>query len=457
MEYIWKEKSDINMKLATMDYIISTVYRTNILPVVSHCNTSCSFCSHRQNPDGIEIFKMPSLSLSEFSQIIGFLSSNSKIIIGESATRIIEGEPLLYRDIIPLLSMVRKKYPKAPIQLTTNGIMLDKKVAGELTEIGGIELGISVNCLNPSKREKILGTSQKHDIRENIMLLKGMIPFSLSAVYVPGEMDSSDVDDLISFSEESGASILKIYLQGVTSLSGEICPLYDTYKQVKCFVENSQKTDDFPVVIEPGFISDLKCNVAGVINNSPAFFSGIRRDDMILSVNGINPGTRVEAFSASYRAANPELTVLRDESQLNIRLSKGRNTSPGFIMNYDIDPGTAHNIKNITALHKSRKVLFVTSLLAYDILKAYFETSGFCFDYEIIKAQNRFFGGNISCAGLLTVQDIMEACRNYLLSNVAPDIILLPPVMFDSAGRDLIGKSIEDIRKEIGIPVETGG
>ncbi|HEX9062883.1 MAG TPA: DUF512 domain-containing protein [Clostridia bacterium] len=443
------------MNFATMDYIIKTVYATNILPVISNCNTSCIFCSHRQNPEGIEVFKMPDLSIPDFSQIIEFLSQDSKIIIGESATRIIEGEPLLYRNIVPLLWLVRKKYPKTQIQLTTNGIMLNDEIITELTDLGGIELGISVNCLDPVKREAILGSAQKRDIRDTIMLLKDRIPFSLSSVYVPDIMDSSDIYELVSFSSQSGAMMLKIYLPGVTSISGILYPLDSTYREVECFVEDALKNYELPVVLEPSLISDLGSNVVGVIKNTPAFLAGIRRKDQVLSVNDRNVRSRVEAFSASYRAANPELTILRHGNVKKVRLQKRRNTSPGFVMHYDIDPEITHWIENIAAVNKSRKVLFVTSILAYDLLKALFETSGFSFEYQIIKAQNSFFGGNISCAGLLTAEDIIKASRDYLSHNEAPDIIILPPIMFDSRRRDLLGRSIEDISMELGIPVET--
>ena len=64
------------MKIARLDYIINTVSRTNILPVESSCNTSCIFCSHRQNPAGIEIYRLPELTVEDYKEIAYYEALN---------------------------------------------------------------------------------------------------------------------------------------------------------------------------------------------------------------------------------------------------------------------------------------------------------------------------------------------------------------------------------------------
>ena len=72
---------------------IHSISQFNVLPVTSKCNFSCLFCSHKQNPPDIKVFSVPDLSLSGLIDIIDFLDKDRKIVIGESATNIIEGEP----------------------------------------------------------------------------------------------------------------------------------------------------------------------------------------------------------------------------------------------------------------------------------------------------------------------------------------------------------------------------
>ena len=163
------------MKTATKDYIINTVYRTNILPVISQCNTSCVFCSHKQNPKEVEVYKLANLELCDFEEIIQFLSPDRKIIIGESATRIIEGEPLLHKNFIEIVELVRRKYPYTPIQITTNGILLNEKLVTRFVELGGIDLNVSVNCIQNDKRKEILGLKEVDDIKEKLLLLNDRI------------------------------------------------------------------------------------------------------------------------------------------------------------------------------------------------------------------------------------------------------------------------------------------
>lgn len=53
-----------------------------------------------------------------------------------------------------------------------------------------------------------------------------------------------------------------------------------------------------------------------------------------------------------------------------------------------------------------------------------------------------------------TLQDIIDRVKEYVVKEGKPDLIVLPPVMFDFRGRDLLGRSIEEIETELGIRVD---
>jgi len=442
------------MRTATKDYIINTVYRTNILPVISLCNTSCVFCSHKQNPSEVEVYKLGRLELCDFEEIIEFLSPDRKIIIGESATRIIEGEPLLHKKFIDIVERVRNKYKSTPIQITTNGILLNGGLVERLTELGGIELNVSVNSIRDDKRKEILGLREKDNIKEKLLLLKGKINYSASAVFDPIFMGYDDIKEMAEFLDENGADSIRLFLPGYTHLTGKHFELEELYKDVLAFVKGIKTKNGIPIIVEPSFIFDLKARVEGVVNNSAAKEAGVLEGDIIEGVNGEKVLTRVDAFNRVYRLKNPELNIIRGDRELKIKLAKEKNTSPGFVMLYDIDPDEADGIKRLVERHQSNNVLFITSELAYNVLRGLFEISGFTFNYNIIKAPNAFFGGTIKCAGLLTVQDIIDRAKDYIEQNGKPDLIVLPPVMFDNRRRDPLGRKLDEIEMELKVPVD---
>jgi len=61
----------------------------------------------------------------------------------------------------------------------------------------------------------------------------------------------------------------------------------------------------------------------------------------------------------------------------------------------------------------------------------------------IIAVKNEFLGGNIGCAGLLTVRDIIKTIKKK--KNIK--YILLPSIIFDEKGLDITGKSYLKINK----------
>jgi NifB/MoaA-like Fe-S oxidoreductase len=398
---------------------------------------------------------MPRLELHDFTVLIDFLSPDKKIIVGESASRIIEGEPLLHKDFFEIVRRIRARYSDTKIQITTNGLLLTRDLVDKMAELRNIELNLSVNCVDQQKRRQLLGEKRPADIREKLELLKGRLRFSGSFVAVPDLLTKKDVEEMVLLLDACGAESVRAFLPGYTHLSGRVDDLGGMRRQLLEWLRSLRAMHSVPVIIEPSLAEDLSCRMEGIIPLSPAAAAGMQEGDILLEVNDSRVITRVDGFDRVYRSINPLLTLRRGVEELKLKLAKVRNCSPGFIVSYDIDPDFIKQIDTAAKRNHAGKVLIITSHMALPLLRELISGSNIPFACSLIAADNAFFGGNIRCAGLLTLQDVEEAAIRYLQESPVPDLILVPPVMFDHRGVDLLGRRIKDARERLGIPVDT--
>ena len=109
----------------TLALLYQTVQNDNILPVTTVCNVRCAFCSHHQNPPEVKAIAIPHLDPELVDDLLDYLDGSRKIIIGESTSLIMEGEPFTHPRFFEILEAIRRKFPQTLIQITTNGTMLN--------------------------------------------------------------------------------------------------------------------------------------------------------------------------------------------------------------------------------------------------------------------------------------------------------------------------------------------
>jgi len=437
------------MKPAPFNLLLQTVSRDNILVLTTSCSTSCIFCSHLQNPAEIDAYYVDKLSREQIDTLIEFLDEAEKIIIGESATRICEGEPFILEDIIEILQSIRLKYGSTPIQITTSGIHLNEAVLAELKSIGNIELNVSLNSSSLKGREKLYKGKAHMEAVAAVRRLKDYgISYSGSIVAMPHLVGWEDIGETVLFLKENGASTIRIFMPGYTRFTKGILPPENVRSSLEKFTVELRKSIDIPLIIEPSGINDLNAEVLGVQLYSPAWNQGIAKGDRILRVNGNAVISRVDAYYRILKTRNPKLEVLRDCGCKEIVINKPAKAPSGLVFNYDIHPDTISRIERGILRYRGSRCLLLTSELAYDILKGCILQND---SVKIEAVKNRYFGGNIMCAGLLTLSDI-EAHMAEI--GYMPDVLLLPEIMFDTAGFDLLGKHFKKIEEDLGINVE---
>lgn len=469
--------------------LLKTVQDDGILPITSVCNMACQFCSHRNNPPGLEVYRLGHLDLELIEELLQYLAPEGPVIIGESATRIIEGDPLTHPDFFRIIELLRQKFPRKEIRLTTNGSYLDREMVDFLAGRGPVELNISLNCSSPEERVFLMADRRPEQVFAALGLLaKSGIGFHGSIVAMPHLLGWESLGKTIELLNEYGAKSIRIFLPGFTRYSAQKMqfPVEEMYRKIANFIERYMELGA-PILLEPPEIKDLQAVVKGIIPGSPAARTPLAKGALITAVNGERPCSRADAFQRILASANPLLQYEQEGIRGELVLEKEAGERPGLIFDYDLDPVVMDQLTKILLQNRGRRLALLTSVAAEGIMQAFldyylhsfnpaqqnparqgFEQKGRAGQAEgqpegsgqtgveaggidLLVAENRFFGGSIIAAGLLTVSDIISRLKE---SSKGYDLLLLPGIIFDIFGNDLTGRNYREIEEETGVAIE---
>lgn len=453
--------------------ILFSAQQDNILPLTSACNVRCVFCSHRQNPAQVQVYGIGHRSLEDVERTLEFIDPERKIVIGESVTRIMEGEPFLHPEVETILHQIRRRFPLTPIQVTTNGTLLTDRVLDLLQEVGKVELYISLNSATPEGRERLMG-DRGGVVRNAVKQLRQrQIPFQGSMVAMPWIVGWDDLEATVSFLDKHGAETIRIFMPGFTAKApAELRFDPDLPDQLVCWVDAMQSRYPTPLTLEPAFLSDLRAVVEGVTQGSPAEVAGFCRRDEILAIQGEKPFSRVDAFHQLLRGGAQDVRVRRrlgpeqdseSEEEITLSLLKQRGERSGLVFAYDLHPDVYEQVVSLIRRHKARRTLFMASLLAAPVIHQLAmvvekefraRSAGDTCEWTVQTSPvpNRFFGGSIMAGGLLVVQDFLDQWA--ALSERDYDLVLIPSIFLDPWGVDLSGRHGRELEEEMNVPVE---
>lgn len=424
-----------------------TVSKHNILPLTSRCGISCLFCSHRYNPPGVRAVFLGELDLRTIKDLVDLLDPKRKIVIGESASRLCEGEPLSHPQFGKVIELVRRRFPLTPLQITTNGIGLSRENLSTLAQSLPLELIVSLNSADPRTRRHLMG---RHSADQTLwaicQLADNGIPWHASIVLMPHITGWKDIDCTLSFAAGGNARSTRLLLPGFSSLANaDWQALEQIPAEIYARIDNWRKLyPQMPITLEPALVSNLRALVAGTMAESPAFGLLLSGDE-IIAVNNQTPFSRADAFHSLFRLANPVLTVNREGIRKSLTLPKPARSSSGVVMDGDLDK---HDYSRaIEMAGGAGRVLLLTSAWAEPLWNQAVPKN-----WRVQAVSSVFFGGNIAAAGLLTVQDYRLAMAQLELAEY--DAILLPPVSFDETGVDLRGEDCRNLARELTIPLK---
>ena len=175
---------------------------------ITGCNAGCTFCSVDEgigSKKAHDIVVEREYLVNETKKILEYKKKKGMHIYIN-----VQGEPLLYYDIVNLVKDLKEIKYVEKITIISNGMLLTEKLVEELSDAGLTTLNISVSAINDMLAKEIMGTSAY-----NIKKIKEMLTYTvknakfktiITPVFING-VNEEEMDSLIEFSKEIGCEI----------------------------------------------------------------------------------------------------------------------------------------------------------------------------------------------------------------------------------------------------------
>jgi hypothetical protein len=453
----------------------------------SRCNCDCIFCYNKGNPPSLALINPKRTAEEELDEIetrLNYFSPNKGVSLFPNPP--LSYDFLAHPHFREILRSLRKK-TLSPLRITTNGKNLTAETISELANLKPIYIYLSLNSSSPERRKNLMKDNEPQIAISAPKLLKDKgIPYAIVIVPWPVDSISEMCEDFYKtsiYADNCGAHLIEVNLPGYSRWfsSQEIFDLDEVWKTCISTVRQLRQEIECPVVAMPSMYEENLYEerknlpkVIGLIRNSPAARSSLKKGDIIKGINNIQIKTRPQARDVLYmlqrggqKTANS--TIQRENHELNLTVDLDNFDYP-FSKEFDrhlgvIFMGTGLRLRYIERLkerideNKAKNVLFLSSQLMkptfeQSLRESHLFSSG-DLRINIEVPRNSYFGGNVFMGDLLVVQDFIDHIKNYLNRQPQPDLIIIPssPFSLGNWGRDLTGRVYLDIEREVGIPV----
>lgn len=156
--------------------------------LTDRCNLNCMYCT----PLGKSRFlsRDEVLSYEEITKVVTLF-----VKAGVRKLRLTGGEPLIKKNIVELVKMLKKIKGLQEIAMTTNGVYL-KDIAGQLKAAGLGRVNISIDTLKKEKFKSITGYDYLDDVWAGIneSIGVGLSPVKLNVILMKGINDEEILD-----------------------------------------------------------------------------------------------------------------------------------------------------------------------------------------------------------------------------------------------------------------------
>ncbi len=154
------------------------------LSLTDRCNLNCIYCTPREKKGFLKHEDL--LRHEEIAR-----AAAAFVRAGVKKIRLTGGEPLVRKNLVGLIKMLRPIPGLKELALTTNGLLL-KNLAVPLREAGLDRVNISLDTLNPATFRRITGSEGVDEVWDGLMasLKAGFDEVKLNVVVMKGVNDS---------------------------------------------------------------------------------------------------------------------------------------------------------------------------------------------------------------------------------------------------------------------------
>jgi len=178
------------------------VYRNSSLielkPFTS-CNLNCIYCSVGEGRDSkkIDFVVEKDYLVNELQKLLDFVNEPVEVHIG------VQGEPLLYADVVPLIADLQKNKKITFISMDTNFTLATPQLLDEFSKFSKLRLNISLDALDEKLAAELSGGAYnlKHILEMIKLAVKKGIRVLIAPVLVPG-YNEEEMEKIVQFVKE---------------------------------------------------------------------------------------------------------------------------------------------------------------------------------------------------------------------------------------------------------------
>jgi len=185
------------------------IYRNNStieIKTQSSCNLNCIYCSISEGLQSkqTDFIVEKDYLVEEFKKLLDFIKEPVEVHIG------VQGEPLLYSDLLPLIKELHQIKQVHTISMDTNATLLTKSIVDQLSQYKKFRINISLNAMDQKIAERLAGTNYnlKH-VLDIIKYAASKIKILIAPLLVPGYNDH-ELIKIIEFAKKNNIKTIGI-------------------------------------------------------------------------------------------------------------------------------------------------------------------------------------------------------------------------------------------------------
>lgn len=175
--------------------------------LTNRCNLKCIYCMPEKSKCSNITPVEETLTGDDFFNVIKSFAE-----LGLEKVRFTGGEPLLFKDLIPLIKKTAELESIKDISLTTNGILLADKLE-ELKDAGLSRINISLDTLKSDRFKEITRGGNLQNVLDSIekYYLLGMKNLKINTLIIKG-INDDEINDLVDLTKENPINLRFIEL-----------------------------------------------------------------------------------------------------------------------------------------------------------------------------------------------------------------------------------------------------